>query len=191
MLTTRTKLPRYQIAKAHFKNKFQLKYLSYFIRNKLPEGRRIAVICIGSSRSTGDSLGPAVGTLLSKYGFTNVDVYGTIKDPVHALNLEQTINKMLLNEHPPFIIAVDSSLERKSSIGMIYADNQPVQPGAALHRKLRAVGDVSVTGVINIMNQRSLAMVQGTKQGKVTQMAETIAVCLERALRTERVDEIS
>ena len=55
-------------------------------------------------------------------------------------------------------------MERKSSIGMIYADNQPVQPGATLHRKLRAVGDVSVTGVINIMNQRSLAMVQGTKK---------------------------
>ena len=120
MLTTRTELPRYQIAKAHFKNKFQLKYLSDFIRNKLPEGRRIAVICIGSSRSTGDSLGPSVGTLLSKYGFTNVDVYGTIKDPVHALNLEQTINKMLLNEHPPFIIAVDSSLGRNSSIGILY-----------------------------------------------------------------------
>lgn len=191
MITIQNELPHYQVAKAHFKNNYQLKYLSDFIRNKLPIGKRVAIICIGTSRSTGDSLGPIVGTLLSKYGFANADVYGTIECPVHALNLEQIINKVLLSEDLPFIIAVDSALGRKSSVGMIYADNRPVQPGAALNRKLQQVGDVSVTGVINVMNQRSLAMVQNTKQGKVMQMAEAIAGCLERALRIERMDEIS
>jgi hypothetical protein len=42
-------------------------------------------ICIGTDRSSGDSLGPFVGTYLNEMGYKNV--YGTLDEPVHAMNL--------------------------------------------------------------------------------------------------------
>ncbi len=47
------------------------------------------VLCIGTDRVTGDSLGPLVGTFLHAYGSDRyLSIYGTLDFPVHALNLE-------------------------------------------------------------------------------------------------------
>ena len=52
---------------------------------------KIVFVCIGSDRITGDSLGPLVGHQLSRYHWKNIYVYGTLNEPVHALNLETTL----------------------------------------------------------------------------------------------------
>src|SRR5690554_6738809 len=45
-------------------------------------------MCIGTDRSTGDSLGPLVGMYLSGLGY---NVCGTLDDPTHAMNLADRI----------------------------------------------------------------------------------------------------
>ncbi len=53
------------------------------------------VVCIGTDRCIGDSLGPLVG-----YNLKNLDVkypvFGTINEPIHAMNLEENLE--LLSE---------------------------------------------------------------------------------------------
>ena len=46
------------------------------------------LLCIGSDRVTGDSLGPMVGSPLEERYKKSIPVFGTLKMPVHALNLE-------------------------------------------------------------------------------------------------------
>lgn len=181
----------YQVAKSYYKNNFQLKYVSDFIRNKLPDNQPIIVLCIGTCHSKGDILGPMIGTLLSRNNFLNGDIYGTIDKPVHALNLKQTLKEINLLYRYPYIIAVDSSFGRKASVGMIYAENQPVYPGAALNRKLPAVGDIGITGVISDWNQKDFIVEQGVKSEEVMQMAKAMASCLFDALESKNIDEIS
>ena len=48
------------------------------------------LLCIGSDRVTGDSLGPMVGSALEERYKKSIPVFGTLKMPVHALNLEET-----------------------------------------------------------------------------------------------------
>ena len=58
------------------------------------ENRRgVLLFCIGTDRSTGDSLGPLIGHKLRDLGQKNerVQVVGTLDCPVHAMNLEQAI----------------------------------------------------------------------------------------------------
>ncbi|NSJ87437.1 DUF1256 domain-containing protein [Blautia hansenii] len=47
----------------------------------------LVILCIGSDRITGDSLGPLVGHSLSRFSLPHARVYGTLDRPVHALNL--------------------------------------------------------------------------------------------------------
>src|SRR5690625_2282795 len=54
----------------------------------------IVAICIGTDRSTGDSLGPLTGTFLSRFRPKNIHVYGTLHHPVHALNLEEHLREI-------------------------------------------------------------------------------------------------
>ena len=72
--------------------------------------RDLVILCIGSDRITGDSLGPLVGHNLSSYSLSHTHVYGTLSHPVHALNLDETVS-MLCEQHPHSLtIAVDLSL---------------------------------------------------------------------------------
>ena len=52
----------------------------------------LVILCIGSDRITGDSLGPLVGHSLSKTPLKSTHIYGTLTQPVHALNLNKTIS---------------------------------------------------------------------------------------------------
>src|SRR5699024_4893127 len=45
------------------------------------------ILCIGSDRSTGDSLGPLCGTMLRERKLKHLTIYGTLESPVHAQNL--------------------------------------------------------------------------------------------------------
>ena len=47
----------------------------------------IVFLCIGSDRVTGDCLGPYVGYRLSQHQLPGIFVYGTLNQPVHAVNL--------------------------------------------------------------------------------------------------------
>lgn len=78
----------------------------------------LVFLCIGTDRVTGDCLGPYVGHRLSSFCFPGIYVYGTLVQPVHALNLCDT-RKEILSRHPDsLIIAVDASLGQKKTPGI-------------------------------------------------------------------------
>ena len=47
--------------------------------NTLPKDRRVVIVCVGTDRSTGDSLGPLVGTHLHKLRSSHFDLFGTLE----------------------------------------------------------------------------------------------------------------
>ena len=54
--------------------------------------RPLIFLCIGSDRATGDCLGPLLGHKLYQILRNSpYFVYGTLKEPVHAKNLQETI----------------------------------------------------------------------------------------------------
>ena len=94
-------------------------HLNILLKKYVLPGQPVIVMCIGSDRSTGDSLGPLVGYKLSKFTFENVHVYGCLQSPIHAANLSAAIDKIRRQHSRPFIIALDASLGKKEHIGFI------------------------------------------------------------------------
>ena len=79
--------------------------------------KEIIILCIGSDRITGDSLGPLIGQQLSRYRWKNIHIYGTLDAPVHALNLESTLSGIKKRHPSALILAVDASLGSQKHIG--------------------------------------------------------------------------
>src|SRR5690625_4070297 len=78
----------------YYKDHFAVSKISNSIIYELPKiKQKIIVLCIGTDRSTGDSLGPLTGTFLSQMSLNHIDIFGTLHRPVHALNLEKTLHK--------------------------------------------------------------------------------------------------
>ncbi|RYD02450.1 hypothetical protein N752_24275 [Desulforamulus aquiferis] len=65
----------------------------------ISEGSELVVVCIGTDRSTGDCLGPLVGSKMASSQGHNFVVYGTLDEPVHASNLNDKLNEISIN-HP-------------------------------------------------------------------------------------------
>ena len=127
-------------------------HLNILLKKYVLPGQPVIVMCIGSDRSTGDSLGPLVGYKLSKFTFENVHVYGCLQSPIHAANLSAAIDKIRRQHSRPFIIALDASLGKKEHIGFITIGTGPLKPGLGVKKKLPEVGDIHITGIVNNSN---------------------------------------
>lgn len=150
-------------------------------------GQPVVVVCIGTDRSTGDSLGPLVGQSLSRFTSKFYTVYGTLKKPVHAVNLDDTL-EYIEKVHPDaYIIAVDACLGRYNSIGNLSVSSGPVKPGAGVHKQLKEVGDIHLTGVVNISGYMETFVLQNTRLSLVMDMAEILADSLHQALVREQM----
>ena len=138
------------------------------------EKRDIIVLCIGTDRATGDALGPLVGSPLTTT-ICNYKVFGTLQHPVHALNLSDTIKHIYTHYTQPIIIAIDASLGQKSDVGMVTLSKAPLFPGIGVNKKLPAIGDLSITGIVNLSGKPGLSLLQSTRLYTVSNMADYIA----------------
>jgi len=161
--------------------------LEHFLED-LPPERRIAIVCVGTDRSTGDSLGPLVGTALARESDDALfDLYGTLEEPVHAMNLGDTLLKISRSSaRQPFVIAVDACLGQVSSVGCIQIGSGPVRPGAGVNKELPPVGDIHMTGIVNVGGFMEYFVLQNTRLNLVVKMSEIIARSLLNAVRNKR-----
>lgn len=159
--------------------------LEYYL-DALPQDRRIVIVCVGTDRSTGDSLGPLVGTALAREYSTSFDLYGTLEEPVHAMNLGDTLLKISRSSRQPFVIAVDACLGQVSSVGCIQVGSGPVRPGAGVNKELPPVGDIHMTGIVNVGGFMEYFVLQNTRLNLVVKMSEIIAQSLLSAVHKSR-----
>lgn len=151
------------------------------------ENREIVLICIGSDRATGDCLGPIVGhklrfheRSLAKNGF---HVYGTLEKPVHAKNLEASIHFIQIYHPGALIVAVDASLGVANHVGYITLGEGSLCPGVGVDKNLPSVGDIFITGIVNLSGFGSQMLLQTTHLNLVMQLADFISLGIYRSLR--------
>lgn len=159
--------------------------LSHLLFSFLPEKAvtPLVLVCIGTDRSTGDALGPLVGSKVEETGLHNFQLYGTLDEPVHALNLEETVTQIYKKYEDPFVIAVDACLGKMQSVGSVSIGKGPSKPGAAMDKKLPSVGNMHIHGVVNIHGFMEFFVLQNTRLNLVMKMANLIA---DSIIKTDR-----
>lgn len=162
--------------------RFICSHLGELIANSIRQ-RELIVVCIGTDRSTGDALGPLVGTYLRQRQ-PQLCIYGTLHNPVHAMNLVETLNHIQSKHHDPFILAVDACLGQMNSVGSIQVCDGPVKPGAGVNKQLPAVGNAHITGIVNVGGFMEYFVLQNTRLSLIYEMAQVIAASIDLAFTT-------
>ncbi|TKH04387.1 spore protease YyaC [Peribacillus simplex] len=116
-----------------------------------PTSKEIIFLCIGSDRSTGDSFGPLVGTMLRE-NQVPYHVFGTLADPVHALNLKSVLKEIKKQFKNPFIFGIDACLGGYHQTGSIILAKGPFRPGEAMNKSLPILGDYHLKAVVNYLD---------------------------------------
>lgn len=148
----------------------------------------LVFLCIGTDRVTGDCLGPFVGQKLSSYSGTVFSVYGTLFQPVHALNLTD-IYQHIQTHHPnALIIAIDASLGEKKHLGYVTIANGALHPGAAIHKQLPSVGHIHITGIVNVSGVLEQLTLQTTRLSTVIFLADKIVQGILESIPLSKTD---
>jgi putative sporulation protein YyaC len=145
-------------------------------------GVPIALLCIGTDRSTGDALGPLTGAKLQLL-HKSCPIFGTLDDPVHATNLLTKLDMIHQQFPQAFIIAIDACLGKLDNVGSVTIGRGSLKPGAAVNKDLPSVGDAYITGVVNVGGFMEHMVLQSTRLSLVMKMADTIAHGVSLGLR--------
>lgn len=146
------------------------------LKNKKP-----LIACIGSDLVLGDSLGPLVGTMLTKKNVPAY-VYGTLNSPITAKEIAYAKSQLNALHPNSFIIAIDAAVGNIDDIGLIKVSDKGLKPGLGVDKNLGVIGDCSIIGVVAGKSLQNYNLFNLTRLNLIYKMAETIANGVERFL---------
>ena len=95
--------------------------------------------------------------------------------PSTQKTLKQFSNESKKTLKEPFIIAVDACLGSFQNVGKIVIKKEPLFPGSALNKNLPPVGNMSITGIVNISGNFEFMVLQNTRLYTVMSLADSIS----------------
>lgn len=137
----------------------------------------ICFTCIGTDRSTGDSLGPLVGYKLKELNIRNVK--GDLNNPVHAKNIDTIVK---ITPSNTLVVAIDACLGRMDHVGYITVQSGAIKPGAGVGKEIQPVGDIAITGIVNFGGFMDFMVLQNTRLSVVMKMAEIISRGIKKSI---------
>lgn len=135
----------------------------------------ILFLCIGTDRSTGDSLGPLIGYKLKNNGLKNAQIMGTLDEPVHALNIDKKISNVKHFFQHSLVIAVDASVGNREHVGYVTLGRGALRPGQGVKKELSEVGDLFITGIVGAAETGDPIMLQSVRLAVVMHLADCIS----------------
>ena len=157
--------------KTYYKDALSYFEIAHFLKDYINNS---IFICIGTDKCIGDCLGPLVGTLLKEKNFP-LPLYGTLEEPIHALNIDTELKKINKNHPNSFIIAIDACLSDNKSIGEIHVRNEPLKPGKGVGKILPSVGNISIIGIVDSSSKSDLFSNRAIRLNLIMDIAKVIS----------------
>lgn len=153
------------------------------IYSSIAEGyKSLVFVCIGTDRSTGDSLGPLIGYKIGILKHKGVYIHGDLENPVHAKNIDEVMRAINTKYKNPFIIAIDACLGRTEHVGFITIGEGSIKPGSGVNKDLAPIGHMHITGIVNYGGFMDFLVLQNTRLSIVMKMADLISTGIRYVL---------
>ena len=166
----------YDTADGFAAERFAGRFLQMAEEEKRRQNKKdILFLCIGTDRSTGDSLGPLIGYKLMESGIKNAVIMGTLDSPVHAVNLERCMEQIRKKHSDSVIVAVDASVGNLEQVGYVTLGKGSLKPGLGVKKELGAVGDLFITGIVGCVGDGDPVMLQSIRLSVVMRLADCIS----------------
>ena len=102
------------------------------------------------------------------------------------MNLNHIYALIKIRHPTALIIAIDASLGQKKHLGYVTIGNGSLYPGAGVRKELPPVGDIHITGVVNIGGMLEQLTLQTTRLSTVISLADTITQGIVRLIPSAR-----
>lgn len=115
----------------------------------------IVILCIGTNKLIGDTIGPVVGQKLTRVlsQNNNVKIYGNIKKTLNLKNAKQVLEEITCRYPEAFIITIDAALGPKETIETIYINSGKIKIGEALGHNIEYISNVNIKAIVGEYQQ--------------------------------------
>ncbi len=112
-------------------------------------------------------------------------IFGTLENPIHAVNLKKQLTYIEYAYPKHKIIALDACLGAEESIGSIQLKKGCLYPGKGVGKKLPAVGDLSIIGIVDSCDHEEFFFLHNIRLNFIMKMAEIISTGIYEGLRQQ------
>lgn len=134
------------------------------------------IVCIGTTKVIGDSLGPFTGDYLKDVFKVRAFVYGDSRRSVTASNFSEYKRYIEKTHLGSPVIALDACLGREEEIGKIKLSDRGVLAGGALGKSLGRIGDLGLLSIVGVAGDDNLAALTEADEGLVRELAKKTAL---------------
>lgn len=147
------------------------------LRERFAWTEPVYCVCVGTDRSTGDSFGPLVGSLLQAAGYPHV--IGTLDRPCDSVTLTARLTEV--PQGAP-VLAIDCVVGQ--SVGFFQLSPHPLEPGKSLGKPLPKVGGASLLGIVCLNRANPYTALQSASLHQVLRMAADASNAILEAFGT-------
>lgn len=155
----------------------------------------IIVLCIGTNKVIGDSIGPMVGEYLNKLLESreekkNIVIYGNMNKTLNLKNLKQILETEITKYENPFIITIDAALGRTELIEQIFVGKGNIQIGSCLGNGICCYSNLYLKGIVGKegeSNKENINALSKVEKSVVYNLAERITHEVYKIIQTINV----
>ncbi len=160
----------------NYNNKFSSNGLTLALRKMISSERAPIILCIGTDKISGDSLGPIVGSiLLNKLKDKNAFIFGSLDNTLTAKEIKYINYFLKATFKDRTVITVDAAVGEASDVGLIRISSSPLSPGSGFNKNLGEVGNISIQGIVAEKGFLSYSSLKDVRMSTVYKMAESIS----------------
>ena len=110
----------------------------------------IVILCVGTNKLIGDSVGPIVGQKLARLlkNKQNVWIYGNTKRNLNLKNAKQILKQIQITHKQAFVITIDAALGPKEMIENTWIGSGIVKIGEALDKQIQYFSNITIKGIV-------------------------------------------
>lgn len=146
----------------------------------------LAILCVGTNKIIGDSIGPIIGSNLKHMENDFMHVFGTTCNPLDFYNARNIINNLYENYEKPYIITIDAALSDKNRKGEIVLNKGFIKIGKALDRSICFYSNTNINCVVGKNSEyanNNLEELLNADEKRVYEMSKIVSTGIKNVLK--------
>ena len=149
------------------------------------EYSNVIILCIGTKKIIGDSIGPIIGENIKYMENEYLRIYGALENTINFNNAKSILTEIYENFDNPYLITIDAALGNKESMGRVILNKGYIKIGKALEKSICFYSNLTIKCVVGEnTNSRfnNLIELKNADVEQVKKMANIVSSGIEKVL---------
>ena len=148
----------------------------------------IIILCIGTGKIVGDSIGPLIGKNIKFLENKYIKIYGDLDNTINFRNAKEIITEIYEQFEKPYIITIDAALGSKDNIGQIILNKGYIKIGKALEKNICFYSNINIKCVVGLNTNSKVSNMlelKNVEEKKVYDIVSIVSLGIKEVLENK------